>query len=70
MMDIMKEMDITKEELIEIKRRRLAAMTEEEYKDIFNQVCEGTLKRRSDEHIRQLIKLYREHKQETVEVPT
>ena len=69
-MDIMKEMGITKDELIKIKRRRLAAMTEKEYRDIFNQVCEGTVKRHSDEYIRQLIELYREHKQETVEVPT
>ena len=70
---------LSKDELIEMKRRKIAAMTEEEHRDMFNQACERAMKQHNDEFIRQHMERFRQsdgynellrRKKEALESPT
>ena len=52
--------NLTPEEIIEIKRQKLAAMTEEEQRERFLQACERADKRLHDEFVRQHMEHYKQ----------
>ena len=54
---------LSQDEIREMKRRRIASMTEKERADMLNEVCERANRREHDEFIRQTLEPYKQSEQ-------
>ena len=54
---------LSQDEIREMKRRRIASMTDKERQDMFEQACERADRREQDEFIRQTLEPYKQSDQ-------